>query len=364
MSIGKITIDQVLPSFAPRDAIGYHTIRLQELIKSLGIPSTIYADEIKPEMESIATPVNELFKSKPRNTRFIIYQTSTGSPLVQRLLDRNEPILVNFHNITPKEILGRWDIGVGIVVGAGVKQLGLLKDRIIGAISVSNYNKWCLKQEGIVNNSLVASPFIPDSMPPANSDDFPTTSEHSRWLFVGRITPNKAQHDIISAFNAYVQGWDNQATLTLVGSTSSEKYHETLLRQISAYGLDDKIKLTGPIGSNALEDEYRKASLFICLSDHEGFGFPIIEAMRHKLPVVAYAHSAVTETVGDAGILLQRKDPLFTASAVALIEQNKKLRDQIIHRSLNRLTKYSHQTAVEENTQALKALIPDLKVNL
>lgn len=361
MSARDLRIDQVLPSFAPRDAIGYHTVHMQKLIRSFGIESRIYADEIKDGMEGLALPTKALFKSKPNERRIIIYQASTDSPIVRRLLDRGEPIIINFHNITPKEILGRWDIGVGIIVGAGIKQLGLLKERLLGAISVSNYNKWCLKQEGIVNNSLVASPFIPDITLPETKNSYKNTDGHSRWLFVGRITPNKAQHDIVNAFNAYVTGWDEKATLTLVGSTSSQKYHEMLKSQIAAFGLNDKIRITGPISSETLAQEYKKATVFICLSDHEGFGFPIIEAMRHDLPVIAYSQTAITETVGNAGILLARKDPIFTASAVSLIETNTKLRNEILSNSKVRLEKYNYETAKLENTAALESLIPGLR---
>lgn len=357
----NIRIDQVLPSFAPRDAIGYHTIQMQKLIRSFGIDSSIYADEIKEGMESFALPTKAFFKSKLSEKRIVIYQASTGSPIVQRLLDRDEPIIINFHNITPKEILARWDTGVGIIIGAGIKQLGLLKDHILGAISVSNYNKWCLKQEGIVDNSLVASPFIPNMTLPEKHDTVQNSNNHSRWLFVGRITPNKAQHDIINAFNAYVTGWDQQATLTLVGSTSSQKYLDMISSQIHALGLNEKVRITGPISSEELAEEYKKATVFICLSDHEGFGFPIVEAMRHNIPVVAYSQTAITETVGDAGILLMRKDPIFTASAVSLIETNSKLRNDILNKSKIRLEKYSYDAAKRENAIALETLIPTLR---
>ena len=52
------------------------------------------------------------------------------------------------------------------------------------------------------------------------------------------------------------------------------------------------------------------------LSDHEGFGVPLVEAMGHGTPVVAYRAGAVPEVLGDAGVLLDRKRPADVAVAV------------------------------------------------
>ena len=54
----------------------------------------------------------------------------------------------------------------------------------------------------------------------------------------------------------------------------------------------------------------------MCASEHEGFCVPLVEAMGHGLPVVAYGVAAVPETVGDAGLVLPDKEPLRFAAAV------------------------------------------------
>lgn len=356
----RLRIDQCLPSFAPRDAIGYHTLELQRVIRSLGIPSDIYADEIKPEMKGLALPFGHLARRPRNNGRYVIYQTSTGSPMVHRLIEHQEKIIINFHNVTPKDILGRWDRGVGTVVGAGIKQLSMLKDSILGAISVSRFNKWCLAQEGITENSLVACPFIPEH-PATEVEVASRIDTHSNWIFVGRIAPNKAQHDIVKAFAAYVEAWDPEATLTLVGSVSSKSYAEALNSVIVDLNVQSRVRLLSGLDANQLQSEYQRASVFVCLSDHEGFGFPIVEAMRYGLPVVAYASTGVTETVGTAGILVSDKNPLNIAGAVAVVENRSDLRSDLGARMRTRSERYSAKTAEKENLDALSTLIPDLK---
>jgi glycosyltransferase involved in cell wall biosynthesis len=56
--------------------------------------------------------------------------------------------------------------------------------------------------------------------------------------------------------------------------------------------------------------------VFVCLSEHEGFCVPVLEAMELGVPVVAYAAAAVPETLGGAGVLLDDKGPLVVAEAV------------------------------------------------
>ena len=70
--------------------------------------------------------------------------------------------------------------------------------------------------------------------------------------------------------------------------------------------------------------------MFVCLSEHEGFKVPAVEAMHFGLPVVAYAAAAVPETVADAGVLLPAKDPLLVAAAVDRVMTDDALRADLV----------------------------------
>jgi glycosyltransferase involved in cell wall biosynthesis len=68
----------------------------------------------------------------------------------------------------------------------------------------------------------------------------------------------------------------------------------------------------------------------VCLSEHEGFCVPVLEAMELGVPVVAYASSALPETLGEAGVLLEDKDPLVVAEAVDKVCRPGAYRDQLV----------------------------------
>ena len=77
--------------------------------------------------------------------------------------------------------------------------------------------------------------------------------------------------------------------------------------------------------------------MYVSASDHEGFCVPVVEAMGHGVPVVAYAAAAVPETVGGAGLLLDSKQPLRFAAAVARVLEDGALRDRMAAEATRRL---------------------------
>ena len=150
------------------------------------------------------------------------------------------------------------------------------------------------------------------------------------WLFVGRLAPNKAQHDIVKAFAAYRRFHNPDARLHLVGGGREDGYARTLRRFVHALGLDDAVTLTGGVSPAELVAYYRAADVFVVCSEHEGFCVPLLEAMHHRVPIVAFASTAVPETLGDAGLLLDVKDPCTVAAAVDRVVTDAPLREQLV----------------------------------
>jgi glycosyltransferase involved in cell wall biosynthesis len=105
--------------------------------------------------------------------------------------------------------------------------------------------------------------------------------------------------------------------------------------------LSEAVTVVGSIRPEELEAYYRTADVFVCASDHEGFCVPIVEAMAHDLPVVAYGVAAVPETVQDAGLLLGSKDPLGFAAAVHRVMDDEPLRRQFSRAAARRVEVFS-----------------------
>ena len=80
--------------------------------------------------------------------------------------------------------------------------------------------------------------------------------------------------------------------------------------------MDDSVAFLGSVSDAALDSEYASADAFVCMSRHEGFCVPIIEAMEAGLPVVARRAGAVSETLGQGGVLLDDPTPSDMAEAI------------------------------------------------
>nr|MDP9332102.1 glycosyltransferase [Actinomycetota bacterium] len=160
------------------------------------------------------------------------------------------------------------------------------------------------------------------------------------WLFVGRLAPNKAQHDIVKAFAADRHLYDDRARLHLVGASSSHRYETALSDFVEALGLGDAVQIAGPVSAAALTAHYETADVYVIASEHEGFCVPLLEAMHHRVPIVAYSAAAVPETVGDAGLLLDAKDAYTVATAVHRVVTDNELRAQLIEAGIERLREF------------------------
>ena len=96
------------------------------------------------------------------------------------------------------------------------------------------------------------------------------------------------------------------------------------------------VVLTGPVSDAQLAAYYAQADMFICLSEHEGFGLPLIEAMRAQVPVIAYDAGAVGETMGSAGVLVRTLEPAVLAEVVARVATDKQLQGELRERQATR----------------------------
>jgi glycosyltransferase involved in cell wall biosynthesis len=155
--------------------------------------------------------------------------------------------------------------------------------------------------------------------------------EKTNFLFVGRVIPNKCFHDLIKVFAFYQKYIDRNSRLLLVGEwVGFEKYYQALVRMVDELGLVDVV-FTGHVEDNELCSYYRVADLFICLSEHEGYCVPLIEAFHFGVPVMAFDAGAVPETLHDAGILIREKRIDEIAHMAHTIVSNPEMSESIIN---------------------------------
>jgi len=76
------------------------------------------------------------------------------------------------------------------------------------------------------------------------------------------------------------------------------------------------LELTGWVDDDELTRWYRRASVYVQPSRHEGFGLPVVEAMASGTPVVTTTAGALPEAAGDAAILVAERNPVELAGGI------------------------------------------------
>jgi L-malate glycosyltransferase len=325
-------VHQFVPTLEP-GAVGAHTLVARDVLRDAGNTSEIFASEIDPAWSDRGA---HLLRDARGRADVIVYQMAIGSVVADAVLARDEPIVVNHHNLTPMRYIAGWQPVAAHGVAWGRGQLRELAVRARLGVADSSYNEGDLIEAGFTRTTVV--PILLDlaTLDVAPGPE-PARSGATTWLFVGRLAPNKAQHDIVKAFAAYRRFHNADARLHLVGGGREDGYAHTLQRFIHALGLDDAVTLSGAVSPAELAAYYRAADVFVVCSEHEGFCVPLLEAMHHRVPIVAFAATAVPETLGEAGLLLEVKDPCTVAAAVDRVVGDPDLRRRLVEAGARRV---------------------------
>lgn len=343
-------IDQVLPSLVGRDAIGAHTLNIKDALGAKGIECTIYYSTCTPDVADRGIHVIEL--PACREPRTVLYHASIGSPVFDLVTRLPDPIAIDYHNITPARLLERWEPSVAHELALGRRQLAELAPTCVLGLADSAYNERELIDLGYAPTAV--APLLIDVDPVDLVPDARLLSDLERrkaatggpsLLYVGKISPHKAPHDLVAMVAAYRAEHGPGVSLTLVGSPLGDRYIEALRGFIDELGLSEAVQFAGSLSPAELEAHWSVADVFVTASDHEGFCVPLAEAMGHGVPIVAYGAAAVPDTVGEGGLVLTSKKPIPFATAVERVFSDESLRRQLTTAGRDNLARYDLEAA-------------------
>ncbi|HUA96066.1 MAG TPA: glycosyltransferase family 4 protein [Acidimicrobiales bacterium] len=331
-------VHQFVPMLHVGDAVGKHAAGLQHALRARGVRSEIYVELDDPDTVDRTRPARS-YPGEAEAGDVLVYQFATASDLAGWLVGRPEPLIVNYHNVTPPELFAPWDNGLARHQVRAMAELSALAPRAALGVAVSELNRRDLRQRGFAATAVV--PPIVDLRAVESTDGAAGGGQPrrrgARWLSVGRLAPNKAVEDTIAALLAYRRRHDAEASLLVVGGTPVPAYAEALEQYAAELGLADAVRFAGKVDDDALGDAYRTSDVLVVASEHEGFCLPVVEAMAQGLPVVACRRGALPEVLGDAGVLLENKDPVVTADAVHRLQTDDEWRAAVVGAGHRRL---------------------------
>jgi glycosyltransferase involved in cell wall biosynthesis len=333
----KRAVHQFVPRFEP-GAVGTALVQGRDALRAAGHSSDIFADEIDVRWRALGARSPGEYRSSADDVA--VYHLAIGAAMADRLQQHAGRLVVAYHNLTPASLLEPWDPALGPAVAWGRTQLRELALRAVLGIGMSTFSERELVDAGFSQTATVPVLFDADTLARPAPDllsRLVATKAGSDWLFVSRIAPNKAQHDVVRAFAMFRHSHDPAARLWLPGASASDTYFAALRGYVEALGLSGAVELPGEVPPESLAAYFAAADVFVCLSDHEGFGVPLLEAWGHDVPVVAFGRAAVPETAGDAALVLPEKSAGTVASAVARVLVDERLRNRLVDRGRRRL---------------------------
>lgn len=349
-------IHQLLPCLRHGDAIGNHTLEIQRILRSWGHESLVFADDIHADMRPFAKSYKKL-KGRSLKNAILIYHFSVGSPISDIVKDLQNKKLLIYHNITPGEFLRGYDDYIRDVLDRGRNELRHFAALCDFALGDSEFNRQELEAFGFPKTGVL--PIILDFEKYNRAPDQNVINRYNdgakNILFVGRLVPNKCQEDVIQAFYMYKRYIQPKSRLFLIGLGGIERYDLMLDAFIRKLQLED-VYLTGKVTDEELAAYYQIADLMLCMSEHEGFNVPLVEAMHAGIPILAYNAASIPYTLGGAGVMINEKRYDDIAEMMDLLIEDQPFREKILHCQQQRLA-YFARPRLE---QLLKSYIEEL----
>lgn len=350
-------IYQVVPVFKSGDAIGNYALFIKRILDDYDILNEIYCYENLSDLQVIKN-IKDFPITSSKDA--ILLHMAAENEFADIMDAHSAKKVLFYHNITPSYFFEGFDDFAEQSTKRGRIQVDTLKQTVDACITDSEYNKTELQDMGYnVPIHVVPIPFKKEDYTGIESEQVKAmlTDGKKNILFVGRIAPNKKMEDLIESYQTYCDGYDKNVRLILLGNyNTNDKYYNYLKEKIRP---GDDIIFTGHIKSEEWITYYKYADLFLCLSEHEGFCVPLVEAMSYQIPIVAYDSSAVGETLGQAGILLKSKNPNVVAKAIHQIFNDKEYVDEIRSKQQERMHTFDSKLVAENLRNIVEKIVED-----
>lgn len=352
-------VHQFSPSCASGDGVTNGMFFTQRLLRQLGFESGIFCEIIPDELKGQVKPLTALAR---QHDYLLFAHHSLGYEKAQWLNKLAAPKVLVYHNITPVHLLPA-DGPLRRLSVLGRQQLSDWAPGYLGAIGDSENNSAELRAAHYAK--VATLPLLVDAerirAAPWNRAVIEPLRDAVNLLYVGRICENKHQLELLDVLNELRHFAEQPVRLILAGDVTSPEYLQRIQARIQALSLQGQVVLAGKVPDSTLFALYRAADAFVCLSEHEGFGMPLIEAMLFDVPVLAHAASGVPATMGEGGLLMNDAAPRRVAALLQMLLTEPGLRRRVLagqRRNLQRFAPGQLLHGLADYLSELGVLVP------
>lgn len=171
------------------------------------------------------------------------------------------------------------------------------------------------------------------------------------FLFVGTLQPRKNITRLIEAFSLLKQ---KQADLKLVIVGRKGWKFDEILAAPDTYGVRDSVLFLDFVPDEDLPTLYANAVAYVLPSLYEGFGLPVLEAMKYDCPVITSNISSLPEAGGDAALYVNPEDVQDITVKMEQLLHDTTLRQEMIKKGRVQIKKFSWEKTAEETLAVLE----------
>ena len=342
------------PSLTTADAVSNDVLGERDALNRNGNDVGVFSD-LAPVRKFLRNPEDVL-----------IYHHSRGwHPGVQLVRELSCRRVIKYHNVTPAEFFAGFSRTDHDLCDRGRRELtDLAAAQCDLYLSDSSFNMQELIAIGAdPSKSFVVPPFHHIDRLLSIDADKTILKQYSHdttnIVTVGRVVPNKNVHHLLEVFAYYHYDNNNNSRLIIVGKGGEgfSPYSRLLNRVVERLGLTKAVVFTGGVSDEALKAYYLVADAFVTVSEHEGFCVPLVEAMSMKLPIIAYASSAIPETLADAGIAWSERNAMLMAESIDRLVRDSAVHDALGERGYRRYeTLFTNEKVENSFLQAMSKL--------
>ncbi len=352
-----------------KDAVGRDIFGMAKLLTGLGFKVSAVGGSIENFLNEVVDECLHVEDFSRRKFDALIYHHSTFWEAGEKILKKfTGPLLIRYHNVTPSLFFSKYSSHLEEQCLKGDKQTKLLAENYSSAFwaSCSKFNKEELVELGVLDDRVKV-------VAPLNNTNFVPLSENSlnenegiplRVIFVGRIAPNKRIDSLLRVLAFYIKEFDNQIVLDLVGNQHSEmiSYFDELQVLAADLQIEEFVNWQGFLSDQDVDNLYIKADVFLCMSEHEGFCVPLIEAQSIGLPIIACDAGAISETLGQEQLISKPpqtdEDYLLYAHLLNEVRTNEVLRNNLKEQGYrNYLERFSKEKIADSFVEALEPVL-------
>ncbi|OYU88136.1 MAG: glycosyl transferase family 1 [Bradyrhizobiaceae bacterium PARB1] len=300
-------------------------MQIGKLLDDAGFDARLAAENCHPDDRAHILKMPEALTTITPDA-IVLFQFSTYDPAFPAVAALPNPKIVFFQNITPERFFRGHDDHTADLVRQGLDQRPLCAQfDVIMANSIATAAALC---EGLPAESaaaidqtrIVACPPVIgtdrwDDIVPGETLD---SDKRRLILFVGRLVPHKGVDDLIDGF-ALLANDNLDVRLAIVGGPANSPLALALKQRVAALDtrIASRIAFHHDISEAELKALYHEAHVCASMSQHEGFGVPLLDAMFFDKPLVIRSEPGMEETAGDAALVIGTPEAANIAGALA-----------------------------------------------